>query len=90
MWVDEDNAAKLVSRSKRTLRWWYQMRLVQRRRHNGRYQYETESLKAAKATQEYNYAQRTIVPGLGGRRGTRGWLKPPEGMDPLFEIDGGP
>ncbi|QGH75825.1 helix-turn-helix DNA binding protein [Gordonia phage Syleon] len=84
MWLDEDSAVKYVGRSRRTLRWWYQMGLVQRRKHKGYWQYESETLAAAKARQEHNSATQRIVPGLGGERGRRGFRQRAHGMDPLF------
>ncbi|AYR03238.1 helix-turn-helix DNA binding protein [Gordonia phage Octobien14] len=84
MWLDEDSAVKYVGRSRRTLRWWYQMGIVQRRKHRERWQYDSLTLDAAKARQEHNYEFRPIKPGLGGAPNMMGGRRKPEGMDPLF------
>lgn len=68
IWLTQQEAAKLVERTPRCLRAWRLQHIVSARKRRGTWEFEQQSLLRAKATMEYKYTHRRIVPGPGRGR----------------------
>lgn len=86
MWLTAAQATKLVSRSRRTLQYWRQLRLlgVKYAEDDGAVLYDDASLVRARQLMDKRHANRRIVPGTG-MIGYRCPAGSPKGLIPLWE-----